>query len=104
MSFTVDLTWPKMCAPLLDGNPDEFGLMFWQKVSRATYRILPPKGTEVYVEPIGKTREFAGFRLHRRTDESGREAIIFRLSDPPIQHRAGVRLQLKETRRASALR
>lgn len=99
VSFTVDLVWPKMCAPLLDGNPDEFGLMFWQSVNRATYRILPPKGTEVYVEPIGKTEEFRGFRLRRRTDESDRQVIIFRLSDPPIGHRAGVRLQLKETRR-----
>ena len=93
-----------MCAPLLDGNPDEFGLMFWQPASRATYRVLLPKGSEVYVEPMGKTAGFKGFRLRRKTDESGREVIIFRLSDPPIRHRAGVRLQLKETRRASPLR
>lgn len=104
VSFTIDLIWPKRCAPLLDGAPDEFALLFWQSTRRATYRVLLPKGTEVYVEPIGKSDSFRGMRLRRKADDGDRETIIFRLSDLPIRHRAGVRLQLKETRRASPLR
>lgn len=104
VSFTIDLVWPKRCAPLLDGAPDEFALKFFQPLSRATYRVLLPKGTEVYVEPIGKTTEFRGFRLSRKPDGKDRKTITFRLSDLPIRHRAGVRLQLKEARRASGSR
>ncbi len=104
VSFIVDLAWPKMCAPLLDGAPDEFALQFWQPVSRATYRISLPKGTEAYVEPIGRTEAFSGFRLRRKADDSGRETIIFRLSGLPIRHRAGVRLQLRKPPRESPSR
>ncbi|SDO84477.1 hypothetical protein [Lentzea jiangxiensis] len=101
VSFSVDLFWPKMCAPLLENNPDEFALQFWQPMSRATYRIVLPKGCEIYVEPIGNTADFTGFDLHRKMDDSGREVVVCRLSDLPIRHRAGVRLQLKEKRRTS---
>jgi len=105
VSFTIDLFWPKRCAPLLDGTPEEFVLKFYQPVSRATYQVLLPKGAEVYVEPIGKTAEFSGFELSRKADGTDRETITFQLSDLPIRHRAGVRLQLKEARRrASASR
>ncbi|WP_143116001.1 hypothetical protein [Lentzea xinjiangensis] len=101
VSFVVDLTWPRMCAPLLEGSPDEFALLFWQPVHRATYRVLLPKGTEAYVEPIGKTEAFNRFRVRRKTDGEGREAVVFRLTELPIRHRAGVRLQLKGRRRPS---
>ncbi|MDX3658402.1 hypothetical protein PV646_13925 [Streptomyces sp. ID05-26A] len=104
VSFTIDLVWPKRCAPLLDGAPDEFGLMFWEPTLRATYRVLLPKGTEAYVEPLGRTDAFKGIRLQRRVDDGGQEMIMFRLSDLPIRHRAGMRLQLKEARRTPQLR
>lgn len=103
VSFTIDLIWPRRCAPLLDGAPDEFGLMFWEPTHRATYRVLLPKGAEAYVEPVGRTESFKGIRLDRKVDDHGHETIIFRLSDLPIRHRAGMRLQLKETRQASPL-
>ena len=104
VSFTIDLFWPKRCAPLLDGTPDEFVLKFYQPVSCASYRVLLPKGTEVYVEPIGKTVAFNGLQLSRTADDSDRETITFQLSDLPMRHRAGVRLQLKDAHRASASR
>ncbi|GGM96669.1 hypothetical protein GCM10011609_38040 [Lentzea pudingi] len=104
VSFTVDLIWPRRCAPLLDGAPDEFGLMFREPTRRATYRVLLPEGAEAYVEPVGRTESFKRIQLGRNVDDRGRETIIVRLSDPPIRHRAGVRLQLKEARRASPLR
>ncbi|GLY51953.1 hypothetical protein Lesp01_56090 [Lentzea sp. NBRC 102530] len=98
VSFTVDLNWPKRSAPLLEGAPDEFGLMFWEPTHRATYRVLLPKGVEAYAEPVGRTESFAGVELLRRVDDDGREMIICRLSELPIRHRAGMRLQLKEAR------
>ncbi|WP_394614088.1 hypothetical protein JNUCC0626_29970 [Lentzea sp. JNUCC 0626] len=100
VSFTIELTWPKKCAPLLEGAPDEFGMMFWERACRITYRVQLPKGAEAYVEPIGKTEDFTGVRLRRKVDDDGRETIICQLSDLPIRHRAGMRLQLKEARRA----
>ncbi|MET9628190.1 hypothetical protein ABZX92_12075 [Lentzea sp. NPDC006480] len=104
VSFTVDVDWPKMCAPLLEGSPDEFDLMFWQTVRRSTYRVVLPKGIGVYVEPIGKTEDFKGFRWRKKAGDDGREVIVFRLSDPPVRHRAGVRLQMKQAHRAAPLR
>lgn len=103
VSFTIDLNWPKRSAPLLDGAPDEFGLMFWEPTHRATYRVLLPKGVEAYAEPIGRTESFEGVRLCRKVDDDGRQAITCRISELPIRHRAGMRLQLKETHHKAAL-
>lgn len=102
VSFLIELFWPRRCAPLLRGAPDEFNLMFREPTRRATYRILLPKGTDAYVEPVGKTTSFNGIRWRRKTDDHGHQTITFRISEPPVRHRAGVRLQLKNTRRASA--
>ena len=104
VSFTVDLFWPKKCAPLLDGAPDEFGMMFWEPTRRVTYRVLLPKGAEAYAEPMGRTESFAGVRLRRKVDDDGRETITCQLSDLPVRHRAGMRLQLKEAHHAQLLR
>lgn len=103
VSFTIDLFWPKACAPLLDGSPDEFALKFFQPVSRATYRVLLPKGAEVYVEPIGKTAAFSGFQLDGKADGPDRTMVTFQLSDLPVRHRAGVRLQLRQASRPPRL-
>jgi hypothetical protein len=100
VSFSVDLFWPKMCAPLMDGAPDEFALMFWEPIPRATYRVLLPEGAQAYFEPLGRTATFKSIRLRAKIDDGGREKITFRLSDLPIRHRAGMRLQLKDVRRA----
>jgi hypothetical protein len=101
MSFTIDLDWPKRCAPLVDGTPDEFMVQYWQPVRRATYRVELPEGAEAYVEPVGISETFNGLRWRRKMDNNHRETITFKLSDLPIRHRAGVRLQLKESRRAT---
>lgn len=103
VSFTIDLNWPKRCAPLLEGAPDEFGMMFWEPALRATYRVLLPKGAEAYAEPVGRTDSFQEVRLRRKVDDDGRETITCELSDLPVRHRAGMRLQLKESRRRAAL-
>ncbi|MET9232556.1 hypothetical protein [Lentzea sp. NPDC003310] len=100
VSLAIDLYWPKRCKPLLDGLPDEFGLMYWQPVKRATYRVVLPKGIEVVVEPISKTEGQTGLRWRRKVDTEGRETISFKVSDLPVRQRTGIRLQLKETRRA----
>lgn len=101
VTVDIDLDWPKRCAPLLSGTPDEFGLMYWQPVRRATYRVVLPKGIEVVVEPYGETEVISGLRWRRKVDNDGRETIIFKLSELPIRQRGGLRLQLKQTRRSS---
>ncbi|USX49529.1 hypothetical protein [Lentzea sp. HUAS12] len=104
VSIDIDLDWPKRCAPLLNGTPDEFGLMYRQPIRRATYRVVLPKGIEVVVEPYGRTEVVSGLRWRRKVDDDGRETISFKLSELPIRQRGGIRLQLKESRRPSRSR
>ncbi|MFS8104328.1 hypothetical protein LFM09_45200 [Lentzea alba] len=100
ISFVVELDWPRKCLPLAEGAPDEFTLMFAQPVTHAVHRIVLPEGTDVYLEPIGQLDK--GYDLQKGQDDTNRRTITMELFDPPVRHRAGIRLELKKEQRAAS--
>ncbi|MFD4644548.1 hypothetical protein ACFWN2_45085 [Lentzea sp. NPDC058436] len=97
ISFGIELDWPKRCLPLIEGSPDEFAFMFAQPVTDAVYRVVLPRGHDVYLEPIGRLDE--GFELDKAWDDDERRTVTLMLTDPPLRHRAGARLELRRGQR-----
>jgi hypothetical protein len=96
VSFTVDLVWPRRCAPLSEFAPDEFTLKFKQPVEHASYQVILPKGVDCYLEPVDGCESLTGFQISKGEDGNGHKTVTVEVRDLLPRQRAGVRLELKK--------
>jgi hypothetical protein len=91
VSFTIDLSWPRRFAPLLDGKPDTLTVSFKRPTGHVVSKLVLPPGTDAYVEPAGDPA-----LVEVCTGEDGsRKTVTFESFDLPAHQAAGVRLELK---------
>lgn len=98
--FIVIMDWPGKCAPLMNEVTDEFAFWFnQQQVEYVSYKIVLPAGHEAYYEPIGFEPSDTNFRIDATVSDEGRSQYLFQGFSLPVLMRAGIKLQLKGSRK-----
>jgi hypothetical protein len=75
ISLVMEIEWPKKCAPLMTGQPDEFTMRFTQHIERANWKIILPVGTQVYVDLIGLRADEDSYEVKQRVNGAGESEV-----------------------------
>jgi hypothetical protein len=75
LNLVMEIEWPKKCAPLMRGEPDEFTMRFTQHIEKATWRVVLPAGTQVYVDLIGLRADEDSYEVKQRVTGEGESEV-----------------------------
>jgi hypothetical protein len=95
INLTMEIEWPKKCAPLMSGKPDDFVMRFTRHIERTNWAIVLPAGTEVYMDPIGLKTGEDSYEVKQRVDGDGNTEVRLTAKDIEPYRRFGIRLDQK---------
>jgi hypothetical protein len=96
INLTMEIDWPRKCAPLMGGKPDDFTMRFTRHIERTNYVVVLPPGTEVYMDPIGLRTGEDSYEVTQRVDGDGNTEVRLLAKDIEPYRRFGVRLDQKQ--------
>ncbi|MCE7002132.1 hypothetical protein LWC34_04720 [Kibdelosporangium philippinense] len=95
VNLAIELDWPRKCFPLMHGEPDDFVMRFARHIEKATWTIILPAGTKVYVDPVGLRPEEDSYEVRQRVNAAGDSELRLSVKDIEPYRRFGVRLDQK---------
>ncbi|QFZ17676.1 hypothetical protein [Saccharothrix syringae] len=96
INIAIGFEWPGRCEPLVRNRvPEDFVMRFQTPVVYASYKVVLPRGTDAYVEPVGFDENENGFFAGPSAEENGRPVFLFDGFDLPERRTIGMRLELK---------
>jgi hypothetical protein len=75
LDLSMEIDWPKKCAPLMNGEPDEFVMRFTRYIENTTWTIILPAGTRVYVDLVGLKPLADSYEVQRSVNSAGNSEI-----------------------------
>jgi hypothetical protein len=98
LNLAMEVDWPKKCAPLMNGDPDDFVMTFTQHIERATWTVVLPPGTQVYVDPIGLRAGEDRYDVKQRVNGAGDTEVRLVARGLEPYRKFGLRLDQKVKR------
>jgi hypothetical protein len=95
LNLSLEIDWPRKCAPLMRGEPDEFVMRFTHRIERAACTIVLPADRDVYVDLIGLKADEDRYELDRQVISNGHGEVRLTAHQIEPYRLFGIRLDQK---------